>query len=90
MKKKGFFSKGDGEAPTQVAQRGGGYPIPGDTQGQAGRGSEHLMELWVSLFTARELDWMTFNSPFQLKRLCDFINLQTIGGPLPKLYHPLL
>ena len=24
----------------QVAQRGGGCPIPGDTQGQAGRGSK--------------------------------------------------
>ena len=27
-------------------------PIPGDTQGQAGPGSEHLMELWVSLLNA--------------------------------------
>ena len=26
----------------QVAQRGGGCPVPGDAQGQAGRGSEHL------------------------------------------------
>ncbi len=33
------------EAVAQVAQRGGGCPIPADTQGQAGRGSEHLMEL---------------------------------------------
>ena len=42
-------------------------PIPGDTQGQAGWGSEHLMELWVSLFTAGELDQMAFKGPFQLK-----------------------
>ena len=30
-----FYSKG-GEALAQVALRGGGCPIPGDTQGQAG------------------------------------------------------
>ena len=46
-----FYHQG-GEALAQVAQRGGGCPIPGDTQGQAGWGSEHLMELWVSLFSA--------------------------------------
>ena len=28
------------EALEQVAQRGGGCPIPGDTRGQAGQGSE--------------------------------------------------
>ena len=32
-----------GEALAQVAQESGGCPIPGDTQGQAGWGSEHLM-----------------------------------------------
>ena len=36
----------------QVAQRGGGCPILGDQQGQAGPGSEHVMEVQVSLFTA--------------------------------------
>ena len=46
-----FFDK-DGEALLQVAQSTGGYPIPGDTQGQAGWGCEHLMELQVSLITA--------------------------------------
>ena len=30
-------------------------PIPADSQGQ-GMGSEHLMELWVSLFIAGMLD----------------------------------
>ena len=30
----------NGGALRQVAQRGGGCPIPGDTQGQAGWGSE--------------------------------------------------
>jgi len=39
-----FYDKGD-EALAQVAQKGGGCPVPGDTQGQAGWGSEYLMEL---------------------------------------------
>jgi len=39
-----FYDK-NSEALAQVAQRGGGCPISGDTQGQAGWGSEHLMEL---------------------------------------------
>jgi len=30
-----------GETLAQVAQRGGRCPIPGNAQGQAGRGSEH-------------------------------------------------
>ena len=37
--KEAFGSKGS-EALAQVAWRGSGCPIPGDTQGQAGRGSE--------------------------------------------------
>jgi len=39
-----FSSKGD-EAKAQVAQGGGGCPILGGIQGQAGCGSEHLMWL---------------------------------------------
>ena len=35
-------------------------PIPRDIQGKAGCGSEHLMELKVSLFTAGELGWLAF------------------------------
>jgi len=34
------YSKG-GETQAQIAQRGGGCPIPGDAQGQAGWGFEH-------------------------------------------------
>ena len=34
------------------AMRAGRCPIPADTQGQAERGFEQLMELWVSLFIA--------------------------------------
>ena len=44
IRKKVFYSEG-GEALEQAAQRGGGCPVPGDTQGEAGPGSEHLMEL---------------------------------------------
>jgi len=33
-----------------------------------GQGSEHLMELWVSLFTAGERDQMAFKDPFQRKQ----------------------
>jgi len=41
-----------GESLAQVAQRCSGCPILGDTQGQAGWGSEHLIDLKVSLFVA--------------------------------------
>ena len=44
IRKKGFFYDKSGEALAQVAQRCG-CAIPGDTQGQSGWGSEHLMEL---------------------------------------------
>jgi len=54
-KMKGFYNKGS-EALAQVAQRSGGCPILADIQGQAGQGSEHLMELWLSLFIAGEVD----------------------------------
>ena len=40
--RKMLYSEG-GEALDQVAQRCGGCPIPGDFQGEAGPGSEHLM-----------------------------------------------
>lgn len=60
----------------QVAQRGG---CPGDTEGDDGWGSEHLTELWVSLFVAEELKQMTFkgfnsNSPRILIPFCCIIN----------------
>ena len=40
-----FFYNEGSEALAQVTQRGGECLIPGDTQSQAGQGSEHLMEL---------------------------------------------
>jgi len=36
-----FYTEG-GETLDQVAQRGGRCPIPGNIQGQVGRGSEQL------------------------------------------------
>ena len=39
----------------RLLSSGGGCPILGDTQGLAGQGFEHLIELWVSLVIAREL-----------------------------------
>ena len=44
-----FFSDNGGESLELVAKRCGGCPVPGDGQGQAVWGSEHLMDLWVSL-----------------------------------------
>ena len=33
----------------------------------------YLIKLWMSLFTAGGLDWMTFKGPFQLTRFSDSI-----------------
>jgi len=44
------------EARAQVAQRDGGCPIPGDIQGEAGKGSEQPDVAVVSLFIAGGLD----------------------------------
>jgi len=38
-------------------------------------GSEHLMELWVSVFTVGDLDQMAFKGPFQLKSFFDSLIL---------------
>ena len=65
-KEKVFYAKSS-EAPEQVAQRGGGCSIPGDTEGQAGLSSEQPDLAVVSLFIAGELDQKTFKGPFQLK-----------------------
>ena len=68
MGKNVFYNK-SGEALAQVAQGDVGCPVPGDIQSQAGRGSEHPMELKMSI--ARELDQMDFKCPFQLKKFYD-------------------
>ena len=46
----------------QVAQRGGGHHVPGDTQGQPGWGFEQP-DLSVNELIAEKLDQMTFKSP---------------------------
>ena len=48
-----------------------GRPVLRNIQGQTRQGSEHLMELWVSLCIARDLDQMAFKGPFQLKQFDD-------------------
>lgn len=50
----------------QAAQRRGGCPLPGDTQGQAGWGSEHPDQV-MSLFIAGNLDQIAFRGSFQFK-----------------------
>ena len=65
-KEKVLYNTG-GEVQEQAAQRGGWCPVPRDIQGQAEPGPEHLIELQMSLFTAGELDQMTFKGLFLLK-----------------------
>ena len=55
IRKKLFCHKG-GEGLEQFAQRGGGNPVPKDTQGKAGSGPRQPYLPVASLFTAGELD----------------------------------
>ena len=66
----GLRAERGSEGLTWVAQRVVGAH-PWRHSGQAGQGSEHLVELWVSLLIARRLDQMVFKSPFQLKQAYD-------------------
>lgn len=59
------------EKENEVAQRGGGCPILGDAQGQAGQGSEHMIWLQVSLFVAKELGYLIAKVLVQLKQFYD-------------------
>ena len=62
IRKKGFFETKGSEAVAQAAQRGGGaHPCRQPRSGWMG--SEHLMELWVSLFSLRGLEQMAFKVP---------------------------
>lgn len=72
VRRKFFYSK-EGEALEQFAQRDGGFFILGDTRGQAGLGSENLMELFV----AEELCYTCFKNPFQLERFHDSTSAAT-------------
>ena len=50
-------------------------------------GSEHLMEMWVSLCIAGAWDQMAFKGPFQLKPVCDSIfHINQLGQD--SLTHP--
>ena len=41
-------------------------------------GSEHLMELWVSLCTAGGVDQMVFKGPFQLTRFTELTKRKSL------------
>ena len=56
-----------GEALEQVAQRGGGCPILGDTQGQTGQCSEHPDLAVGVLVHCRGVGLDTLKDPFQLR-----------------------
>jgi len=44
-------------------------------------GSDHLMELWLSLFVAGELNQMAFKGLFQLRQFCNyFCSGNDLGG----------
>ena len=58
------------EALANVGQRGSGWPILGNIQGQAGLGSEQS-DWAVCVPVHGELDQMIFNGPFQLKSFSD-------------------
>ena len=67
----------------------GGCSVPGDTQGQAGWGSEHLMEPWVSHCRGVEQDGLSGSLPTQTSvwlyeniwksYLAHCLALQTVG-----------
>ena len=55
----------------QAAQRGGGCPIPGNTQGQVRGGSGQPDPGEDVPAHCRGLGWMAFRGPFQPKPFCD-------------------
>ena len=60
-----FYNTG-GEALAQVAHKGDECPIPGDTQGQAGWGSEQP-DVAVGVCSLEgQLDQVAFMQPFKL------------------------
>lgn len=61
-----FFNKKCNEALEQIAQKGGGYSVSGDVQGQTGWALSNMTYLLMSLFIAGKLDKMIFKGPFQL------------------------
>jgi len=58
-----------GKALSQVAQRGGGCPVPGDVQEKM---ESELPDQAVGVSVhCRELAWTAFKGPLQFKRFCD-------------------
>ena len=70
MRKKGFYNQG-GETLAEVDQRGGGCPIPGDTQGQAGWGSEQPDGAVGVPAHCRGLNWVILRGLLQIKGFYD-------------------
>lgn len=67
MKGKSFQSD-NVEALEWVAQRGGGRPMPGDIQSQAGRRPEHPeVAVGVPIYGRGELDQLIYKGPFELR-----------------------
>jgi len=54
------------------------------------QGSEHLMELWVSLFIAGQLDQMAFKGSFQLKSFYDSMTKRSMACTANVAYHATL
>lgn len=59
----------------QIALRNTGCPVPGYIQSQAGGA---LVELWGSLLTAGKLGQMSFRDPFQLRRFCKIVDIESL------------
>ena len=56
---------------SQIAQRGGRCPIPGNIPGQVGLGSEYPDPGEDVPAHCRGLDWMALKGPFQPNPFCD-------------------
>ena len=88
------MSNEGGKTLAQVAQRGGGCPIPADIPGQAGCGSGHSDLVEGVPAHCRGLDWMSFGCPFQPKLFHDSVTSQRRGwryraGPSLPAHGPL-
>lgn len=56
------------------------FPIPGDTQGQTGWGSEPMTELWV--FIAGKWNQMALKGSFQLEQFYGSVNQRSVLWPV--------
>ena len=65
-----FYNESD-ETLEQIAQRGNGVPIPGNIQGQVGRGSRQPALVEDVSAYCRGLSQMTSKGSFRHKAFCD-------------------